>query len=98
MSFIINADDEATRKYSHIIMRDDAKFTIANSAWDTEYLLLHGGNTYIKNGVITIAGQTITPITSHQSLANYVTTVKVGTTAYSPSSGVVSLPAYPEVM
>ena len=73
MSFIINADNEATRKYSHIVMRDDSKFVIANSVWDTEYLLLHGGNTNIKNGVITIAGQTITPLTSHQSLANYVT-------------------------
>ena len=37
----------------------------------TQYL--HSGNSYIQNGVITINGATITPITSHQSLANYVT-------------------------
>ena len=35
--------------------------------------ILHSGNSYIQNGVITINGATITPITSHQSLANYVT-------------------------
>ena len=35
--------------------------------------ILHSGNSYIHNGVITINGATITPITSHQSLANYVT-------------------------
>ena len=31
------------------------------------------------------------------ALSGYVTSVKVGTTAYNPSSGVVSLPAYPTV-
>jgi riboflavin synthase alpha subunit len=35
--------------------------------------LLHAGNTYINNGTITINGTSITPLTSHQSLANYVT-------------------------
>ena len=35
--------------------------------------ILHSGNSYIQKGVITINGATITPITSHQSLANYVT-------------------------
>lgn len=35
--------------------------------------ILHSGNSYIQNGVITINGATITPITSHQSLVNYVT-------------------------
>jgi hypothetical protein len=35
--------------------------------------ILHTGTAYIKNGVITINGTSITPLTSHQSLANYVT-------------------------
>lgn len=35
--------------------------------------ILHAGNSNIKNGVITINGTSITPLTSHQSLANYVT-------------------------
>lgn len=37
------------------------------------YDILHSGNSHIKDGVITINGTTITPITTHQSLANYVT-------------------------
>lgn len=36
-------------------------------------LILHNGNSHIKNGVITIGGTSITPLTAHQSLANYVT-------------------------
>ena len=36
-------------------------------------IVLHSGNTYINNGTITINGSSITPLTSHQSLANYVT-------------------------
>lgn len=35
--------------------------------------ILHSGNAYISNGTITINGASITPLTSHQSLANYVT-------------------------
>ena len=37
------------------------------------YDILHSGNSHIRSGVITINGTSITPITSHQSLANYVT-------------------------
>ena len=37
------------------------------------YYLLHSGNSHIQDGIITINGTSITPITSHQSLANYVT-------------------------
>ena len=45
---------------------------------DTEFKwkgqnILHAGNSNIKNGVITINGTSITPLTAHQSLANYVT-------------------------
>ena len=35
--------------------------------------ILHSGNSNIQNGVITINGVSITPVTAHQSLANYVT-------------------------
>lgn len=35
--------------------------------------ILHAGNAYIKDGTITINGTSITPLTAHQSLANYVT-------------------------
>ena len=34
----------------------------------TTYPLLHGGNAYIKDGAITINGQTVTPLTSHQTI------------------------------
>lgn len=37
------------------------------------YDVLHTGTTYINSGTITINGTSITPLTSHQSLANYVT-------------------------
>lgn len=37
------------------------------------HYILHSGNSSIKDGVITINGVSITPLTSHQSLANYVT-------------------------
>ena len=40
---------------------------------DATKRILHSGNAYISNGVITINGVSITPLTSHQSLANYVT-------------------------
>lgn len=46
-----------------------AQFNNGSNTYD----ILHSGNSYIQNGVITINGATITPITSHQSLANYVT-------------------------
>ena len=48
-------------------------FITGLDAWSTEYSVLHTGNSYIKNGVITINGTSITPLTEHQSLANYVT-------------------------
>ena len=65
----------------------------------------------IENGVITLGGNTITPITSLSGYATQswvqqqgyttnigtVTQVKIGSTAYNPSSGVISLPAYPTV-
>lgn len=37
------------------------------------YNILDASNTFINSGVITINGTSITPLTSHQSLANYVT-------------------------
>lgn len=45
------------------------------AAWGTQpwVKLLSSENTKISNGVITINGTSITPLTSHQSLANYVT-------------------------
>ena len=51
---------------------DNNKKPVANIN-DTTHFILHSGNSYIKNKVITINGASITPLTSHQSLANYVT-------------------------
>lgn len=51
---------------------DNSKKVAANIDGTVHYIL-HSGNSHIKDGVITINGATITPITSHQSLANYVT-------------------------
>lgn len=51
---------------------DNSKKVAANIDGTIHYIL-HSGNSHIKDGVITINGATITPITSHQSLANYVT-------------------------
>lgn len=50
---------------------DNSKKVAANIDGTVHYIL-HSGNSHIKDGVITINNQTITPITSHQSLANYV--------------------------
>ena len=43
------------------------------STWRDWRRVLHAGNTYINSGTITINGTSITPLTAHQSLANYVT-------------------------
>ena len=45
----------------------------SSTAWNSWLKILHSSNTHITNGVITINGSSLTPITSHQSLANYVT-------------------------
>ena len=50
-----------------------SKRDVADTAWSDWAKLLTSANTKIENGVITINGSTITPLTSHQSLANYVT-------------------------
>lgn len=43
------------------------------TAWGAWRKLLDSDNTKISSGVITINGTSITPLTAHQSLANYVT-------------------------
>ena len=45
----------------------------SSTEWNSWLKVLHSGNTHINNGVITINGTSLIPITSHQSLANYVT-------------------------
>ena len=49
---------------------------------------------------ITLGGTTKSVLTSHQSLADYVKTIQLGTngTVYSPTSGKVTLPAYPTTL
>lgn len=49
------------------------RLSLRYGANDAVKRILHSGNAYISNGVITINGVSITPLTSHQSLANYVT-------------------------
>jgi hypothetical protein len=44
-----------------------------NSTWLGWKTILDSSNTYINNNTITINGASITPLTQHQSLANYVT-------------------------
>lgn len=41
--------------------------------YNTAYNILDASNTFINSGVITINGTSITPLTQHQSLSNYVT-------------------------
>lgn len=53
-------------------LRDNDKNIYLNNG-TTTYTVLHSGIAYINNGTITINGTSITPITSHQSLSNYVT-------------------------
>lgn len=45
---------------------NDSTFTYKN------YKILHANNSHITNGVITINGVSITPLTEHQSLADYL--------------------------
>lgn len=53
---------------------DNLDFFIRGKSDRTNYKkLLHSGNTYISGGAITINGSSITPLTAHQSLDNYVT-------------------------
>lgn len=61
----------------------------------------------IANGVITLGSNSITPLTSiteNQVVGalgytpGTVDSVKVGTTSYSPTNGVISLPAYPTTL
>lgn len=49
---------------------------------------------------ITLGGTTKSVLTNHQSLADYVKTIQLGTngTVYSPTSGKVILPAYPTTL
>lgn len=49
---------------------------------------------------ITLGGTTKSVLTNHQSLADYVKTIQLGTngTVYSPTSGKITLPAYPTTL
>lgn len=53
--------------------KDSQLVRIAASNTGNQYSILDASSTYIKDGVIVINGTSITPLTSHQSLANYVT-------------------------
>lgn len=70
--------------------------TVANSGW---VRVLDRLNTYISNGVITINGTSITPLTSHQSVSNKGATLAWGTATTVATIGStninVSLPANP---
>lgn len=58
------------------------------------------GTTGIGTVQITLGGTTKSVLTNHQSLADYVKTIQLGTngTVYSPTSGKVTLPAYPTTL
>lgn len=58
--------------YVEFVLNSSDKGIYLNDGTSTK-TVLHSGNTYINSGTITINGSSITPITSHQSLANYVT-------------------------
>ena len=58
--------------YVQFNLRDNDKNIYLNNG-TTTYTVLHSGIAYINNGTITIDGKSITPLTTHQSLANYVT-------------------------
>lgn len=63
---------DADNKEKGRIYYDGTALALRHDA-GTTYKILHTGNAYISNGTITINGASITPLTSHQSLANYVT-------------------------
>ena len=56
----------------------------------------HDDRYYIQGGTIHLGGSQITPLTSYtEQYTGTVTQVKIGTVAYDPVSGVVTLPEYP---
>ncbi len=65
LQFLTNYNDNADLKYRKTIDSNRV-----SGPWRK---ILTELNTKIENGVITINGTSITPLTSHQSLANYVT-------------------------
>ena len=70
-----NFRSQIAMPYQDSISDTDLFIRTANGAdWRAWRKVLHDGNTKITNGTITINGTSITPLTSHQSLANYVTT------------------------
>ena len=58
------------------------------------HALTFGSKTYDGSSAETITASDLGALTS-SSLDGYVTSIKIGSTSYDPSSGVVTLPAYP---
>lgn len=72
--FVCNKDsDTLTEQNGFFLYKGDSNYYLTDSNWVHEYKILHSGNSSIKDGVITINNTSITPLTSHQSLSNYVT-------------------------
>lgn len=72
--FVCNNDsDTLTKQNGFFLYKGDSNYYLTDSNWQHEYKILHSGNSSIKDGVITINGSSITPLTAHQSLSNYVT-------------------------
>lgn len=69
-----NFRSQIAMPYQDSITDTDMFIRTANyKTWRSWRKVLHSGNTYLSGGVITINGTSITPLTAHQSLANYVT-------------------------
>ena len=67
---------ETTTHSGYFIYKGNADYFLSNEGWKQDYKILHTGNSSISNGVITINGSSITPITSSSlstALSDYVT-------------------------
>ena len=72
-SAYIGFQDKDTKNMGFIGMTGENSLKFCKSNGTTSYDILHSGNTSITNGTITINGISITPLTQHQDLSNYVT-------------------------
>lgn len=67
----VNTTVVGNTSYTTLIRSNDTNLVHYKN--NASYNILDASNTFINNGVITINGTSITPLTQHQSLSNYVT-------------------------
>lgn len=92
--YLLVSDTSASGKIERGIELGSSTTTFLNNkgGWSTPV-----GTTYTGTGLISVDASTHVISTTATDNIGTVTQVKVGSTAYDPTSGVVSLPAYPTV-